>query len=248
MPVILESSTAAKTVTAGSIIERAYRILGDLGAGESMTDYQATVGLDALNAMLDSFSIERLMIYVIKQESLTWPASTSSRTIGSSGDFDTVRPVKIEAGTYFRDSNNIDYPVNIIANRSVYDDISDKTIESSYPELLFYETTSTLGTIYLYPVPNQSLTLKLNSWQALTEFNNIASTFTFPPGYRRMLAFNLAVELEGETGLLAPPAAHRIASSSRTTVKQHNHKPILAQTETAYVLHGGRRPDIVAGK
>lgn len=247
MAIILEAA-ALPAVTANDIIKRAYKILGDVGAGESLTAAQASDGLEALNAMLDSFSIERLMIYHIQQETLTWPTNTSSRTIGSGADFDTHRPDRIEVGTYFKDSNDIAYGVDVIRNRAVYDTIYDKTVTSSYPELLMYDPSVTWGTIYVYPVPNQALTLYLNSWQPLQIFDTLTEALTLPPGYRRMLSYNLAVELEPESGLVLPITAHRIANQSKSIVKRQNDLPILSQTETAYVLHGRGRSDIVAGK
>lgn len=236
------------SITANDLITRAYRILGDISESETITAHQANIGLEALNTMLDSFSIERLMIYEVRQESLTWPASTSSRTIGSGADFDTHRPDRIEGGTYFQDSNSIAYPVDIIRNRAVYDGIYDKTVTSSYPELMFYEPSSTWGTLYVYPVPDQSLTLKLNTWQPLQVFDNLTEAHILPAGYRRMIPYNLAVELEAETGLPVPPNAMRIAMQSKKAIKANNNLPILSQTETAYVLNGRGRSDIVAGK
>jgi len=247
MPIILETG-ALPNVTANDIIERAYRILGDLGTGEAMTASQANDGLEALNAMLDSLSIERLMIYQVRQEDLTWPANTVSRTIGSGGDFDTHRPDRIETGTYFEDSNAIAYGVKIIRNREVYDAIYDKTVTSSYPNLIFYDPAVTLGTLYVYPVPAGALTLKLNSWQPLTVFDSLSEVHNLPPGYRRMLQFNLAQELEGESGLIIPETARRIAGESKSIVKRQNNLPILSATETSFVLHGRGRSDIVAGK
>jgi len=247
MPIILETG-ALPDVTADDIITRAYRILGDLGSGEALTASQANDGLEALNAMLDSFSIERLMIYQVRQESLTWPANTTSRTIGSGGDFDTHRPDRIETGTYFQDSNNIAYGVKVVRNREVYDNIYDKTVTSSYPNMLFYDSSVTLATMYVYPVPNQELTLKLNSWQPLTVFDSLAEVHNLPPGYRRMLQYNLAKELEAESGLVLSMGAHRIANQSKAIVKRHNDLPLLSTTETAYALHGRGRSDIVAGK
>lgn len=247
MAVNTENGTLA-SITANDFITRAYRILGDIAESETITAHQANIGLEALNAMLDSFSIERLAIYEVRQEDLTWPASTTSRTIGSGADFDTHRPDRIEDGTYFQDSNSIAYPVDIIRNRAVYDNLYDKTVTSSYPELMFYEPSSTWGTLYVYPVPDQSLTLKLNTWQPLQIFDTLTEEHIMPAGYRRMIAYNLAMELEAETGLPIPPSAARIAMQSKKAVKANNNLPILSSTETSYVLNGRGRSDIVAGK
>jgi len=244
---IVTESAALTTTTANDLITRAYRILGDTGEGEALTASQASDGLEALNSMLDSFSIERLMIYHIRQESLTWPANTASRTIGAGADFDTHKPDRIENGTYFQDSNNIAYHVDVVRNRAVYDNIYDKTVTSTYPNLLMYDPSTTWGTMYVYPVPSASITLKLNSWQPLQIFDSLTEALTLPPGYRRMIQYNLAEELEAESGLVLPPGARRIAAKSKAAVKRHNDLPILSQTETSYVLHGRGRSDIVEG-
>lgn len=247
MAVNTENGTLA-SFTANDFITRAYRILGDIGTGEACTAAQAEVGLEALNAMLDSFSIESLMIYEMRQEDLTWPASTTSRTIGSGADFDTHRPDRIGDGSYFQDSNNIAYPVKVIRNRDIYDGISDKTVTSSYPEMLFYEPSSTWGALYVYPVPSGSLTLKLNSWQPLQIFDTLTEAHILPSGYRRMIAYNLAMELEAEAGLPITPNAMRIGLQSKASIKRNNNLPIFSSTDVSYALRGRGRSDIVAGK
>lgn len=245
---IVTEQAALPSTTAQNLIKRAYKILGDVDWQEPLDSSQATDGLEALNTMLDAFSTEGLMIYQIRQEQQTWPANTTSRTIGPSGDFASHRPLKIEEGTYFQDSNSIAYPVEIARSRSTYDNIYDKTVQSSYPRLIYLDTSVSEATIYVYPVPNQSLTLFLNTWQPLTVFDTLTETFVLPPGYRRMIAFNLARELAPEVGLPMPMDAMRMAAESKSQIKRINHRPIYGATETAYALNGMGRSDIVAGK
>lgn len=240
--------TGSTTTTAQAMIKRAYGILGDIAPHEDLTADQAATGLEALNTMLDSHSIMRNAIYEINQTTFTWPSGTTTRTIGSGGDFDTLRPNRIEDGTYFQDSNNIAYPVDIIRNREVYDGIYDKTVTSSYPEMLMYDTSYPLGTLYAWPVPDQSLTLYLNQWNPLQVFETLTETLALPPGYRRMIVFNLAVELEAETGLPCPKKAVGIAASSLRAVKRNNNIPILSNTDVFYVLQWNGKADIVAGR
>ncbi|MDX1811033.1 MAG: hypothetical protein R3240_03740 [Gammaproteobacteria bacterium] len=245
---IVTETGALPTTTASDIITRAYRILGELGTGEALTATQASDGLEALNALLDSLSIDVGMIYQIRQDSLTWPTNTTSRTIGPSGDFAVHRPAKILEGTYFEDANSISYVPEIARNREVYDAIPDKTITSSYPELVFYDPSVSEATIYVYPVPDQALTLHLNSYQPLTVFDTLTETFLLPPGYRRMLAYSLAEELEAEVGLLMPPGARKIASDAKKLVKRNNNRSIYSSTDAFSALHGQGRSDIVAGQ
>lgn len=243
----METGTVPVT-TAQAMIKRAYGILGDTAPGESLTASQAEIGLEALNAMLDSFSIEKLMIYEMAQITHTWPANTTSQTIGDGGDIDTRRPDRIVDGSYFEDSNNITYPVIATRNREVYDEIDDKTVESSYPHILFYETSYPLGTLYAYPVPNQSLTLHLNLWNPLQIFETLTEQHALPPGYRRMIVYNLAVELEAETGLPCPANAQRIAITSKRAVQRNNNVPLYSKTDVYNVINGRGKSDIVAGR
>ncbi len=236
------------TTTAADLILRAHRILGNKGEGETLTADEKNDGLEGLNAMLDSMSIERLMIFQIRQESFSWPADTVSRTIGSGGDFDTNRPNEIAEGTYFRDTNTIDYPVDIVVNRSTYDQITDKTVTSTYPELLFYDPSITIGTLYTYPVSNQVMTLFLNQWQPLQVFDSLTEALVLPPGYRRMIHYNLAMELEAEVGLPMSAKAVKIANDSKKLVKRKNNLPIYSATETFFVMDNSRKTDIIAGK
>lgn len=243
-----DEQAAQTAFTANDIITRAYRILGDLGRGEALTADQASDGLEGLNALLDSQTLQKGMIFQIRQEDLTWPASTTSRTIGSSGDFDTHRPDLVSPGTYFTDSNNIAYTPTITHDRAVYDKIEDKTTSSSYPELLFYERSNPLGTLFVYPVPANSLTLKLNQGQPLQVFDTLTEALAAPPGYRRMLPFVLALEMEAEVGLPMPQNAKNIAREAKRTLARHNNLPTISSTEVFHVLRGGRRSDIVAGR
>lgn len=243
----LETGTVP-TTTAQAMIKRAYAILGDIGQGEDLTAAQASIGLEALNAMLDSFSIEKLMIYEMNQTTHAWTANATSKTIGSGGDFDTHRPDRIGDGTYFQDSNNIAYPVNVVRDREVYDGIYDKTVTSSYPEILFYDPSYPLGTLYAYPVPNQALTLYLNQWNPLQVFETLTEQHALPPGYRRMIVYNLAVELEAETGLPCPANAQQIAINSKRSVKRNNNIPSYSRTDVFYTLKSRGKSDIVAGR
>jgi len=243
----LETGTVP-TTTAQAMIKRAYGILGDIGQGEDLNAAQAATGLEALNAMLDSISIMRNAIYEINQTTHTWPANTTTRTIGSGGDFDTRRPDRIADGTYFKDSNNIAYPCEVVRNRDIYDTIYDKTVTSSYPNLLMYDTSYPLGTLYAWPVPDHALTLYLNQWNPLQIFETLTEALALPPGYRRMIVYNLAVELESEAGLPCPDSARRIAASSLRAVKRNNNIPILSNTDVFYALKGNGKADIVAGR
>lgn len=214
--------------------------LGAIQAGETLTAANATDCLAALNSMLDSFSLDRLFVYQVVQNSYAWAADTASRTIGTGGNFSATRPTKIEEGTFFRDSSNQDFPVAITEDRAVYDRICVKSTGSTYPELLFYSSGYPLGILYAYPRPSEALTLYLNSWQTLQSFSALTTDLSLPPGWQHMIEHNLAVELEPVFNLPCPDSVKRIAIESRTRIKRINAPSMLANLDPGLIGSGGR--------
>lgn len=221
------------------LIKTAAQKLGALESGESLTAEEANDGLSVLNSMLDAMSIDRRYVYHIQQESFTWTGAATSKTIGSSGDFNTTRPEQIEEGTFFRDSSNNDYPVTVTENRQVYDRLTVKSTSSTYPQILFYDKAYPLGTLYVYPVPSSALTLKLNSWKILQSFTALTTDLSLPKGYQWMIENNLAVALEPVFSMKARDSVVRAANKSLSSLSRLNSPSLIASTEAVAVIEGG---------
>jgi hypothetical protein len=231
--------------TALQLIETSAKKLGALQAGESLSAADAADSLAALNSMLDGWSIDRLLVYEIQQDTHTWPASTTSRSIGTGGNFNVTRPTKIEKGTFFRDSSNNDYPVIVTMDRVTYDSLTVKSTTGTYPNILFYDPAYPLGLLYVYPTPSVALTLHLNTWQVLQNFASLTTDLSLPPGYQRAIEFNLAVELEPIFNLKVPDSVVRIAAKSMAALKAINAPTLIASvSDAAAALGQGGRWDI----
>jgi len=235
---IILSTSGITQITANDIIEAAALKLGAKMTGESLTADEADDSLNILNSMVDSMTTDGNLIFKVQQEALSWAGGNANRTIGSGGDFDTTRPSRIEAGTFFRDGS-IDYPVEIVRDRATYDRLCSKTDTSNYPEILYYETGSPLGKLYAYPVPSSTITLYLNTWAQLQNFPTLTEVLSLPPGYRWFLEHNLAVALQSVFSLPVPASVEREAEKSRRRIERMNHRPIVSRLETA-----GRSYDI----
>ena len=208
--------------TPSTMILRALRLLGEKVVAGTLSSDEQTAYLADLNTMLESWSLERLMVYQLLQESKALTASTGSYTIGTGGAFNTTRPTRIVDPCFIRDSSNLDYPLTII-DAEQYGRITQKTLDGQRPEYLFYDGAfaSSLGTIYLYPEPAASLTLYINSWKQLQTFALISTTVVLPPGYQRAIEFNLAVELAGGFTNVSQEVA-KIARESKAVIKGFN--------------------------
>lgn len=212
--------------TASDIITPALKLVGAVAPGEPPSSEDSDDALNVLNMMLEGWNIDNLMCYQIINESFTWPATTASRTIGATGNFVTTRPVEILDSTYFRDTSanpDVDFPVSTITEEQ-YSAIGVKTTPGTYPYLLYCDQAVPNATIYVYPVPSSSLTICISSTKQLSQFTSLSTDANLPPGYKRALIYNLAVELFGWHGLAVNPSVAKIASNAKTAIKRINHK------------------------
>lgn len=231
-------------ITAQTMITRSMRLIQVLGTDANPTAQEAADGLYALNSMLDAWSVERLMVYQVQQNSYSWASGASSKTIGSGGDFDTSRPIRIEKeGNFFRTSRGLDYPVTVYS-REEYDGIGSKTAGGAIPEYLFHDGGFPLMTLYAYPVPSETLTLYINKWKPLQQFTALTSQLLLPAGYQAAIEYNLGPWLAPEFGAAAVKAAERLekrAAQLKTAIKNVNQPDLIAKTDLPLV---GRRSRI----
>jgi hypothetical protein len=226
------------------MIIRALQMIGEKTIGGTLTTAEQTAYLSALNAMLDSWSIEGLMVPNLLQESKALTTSVGSYTIGSGGSFNTTRPTKIVDPCFIRDSSSYDHPL-VLVDAVTYGHIGLKTLDGSYPQFLYYDMADVagLGTIYLYPEPSASLTLYINSWKQLQQFATISDAVVLPAGYQRAIESNMAVELApGFTSVL--PEVRRIAAESKAAIKKINTRVGVMQMPAGIIRS---HPNIITG-
>lgn len=229
--------------TAATLINRALRLLGQIGSGEEGTSAELSDGLTALNQMVEGWRNDGQLSYAMQELTLTLSDGDGSYTIGPSGDVNTTRPVRIDRAWIV--DNNISYPVRII-EEAEYAGIPDKTTESVWPDRLLYRPTMTTGTMVVYPVPNATRTMKLVVVVPVTEFAATSTAVSLPPGWERALSFNLAVEWASEFEMDAPPRVVAIARDSKAALKRMNARPIVADNEIG-ALFGARTGNIYTG-
>lgn len=222
--------------TAGDIVRAALGKLLVLSSQDTLTSAEVEDGLDALNAMMDSWWNESLAVYQIKQESFPLTAAVGAYTIGSGGTWNTTRPVRITGG--FVRYQSVDYQLQIL-DRPQYDLISYKT-NQGIPLALFYDRAYPLGTVTLYPLPQPAgMTIFLDSYLQIQSFANATDLIDLPPGYARALIFNLAVEISADYNKEVPPTVARIAAQSLGTLKRNNRQDVVARFDSA-ILTGSR--------
>jgi hypothetical protein len=208
--------------TAGDQINGALRLLGVLAEGEVPSAETANDALIALNQMLDSWSTESLSIYSTQDQVFNWTPGLPMQTLGPTGDFVGNRPVLLDDSTYFRDpGTNVSFGIKLI-NQQQYNGIAVKTVTSTYPQVLWVNTTFPNIEIFIYPVPTRVLEWHFVSFTELEQPAALTTPLAFPPGYLRAFRYNLASEIAPEFGIEAPPTVARIAMASKRTLKRIN--------------------------
>lgn len=213
--------------TGTTLITRALRMLGVVSSGGSATTNQLADGLVALNGLLESWRNDKLLVYSQVDNSLTMVVAQQSYTIGVSGDLNITRPVKFDDA--YMTQSGTDSPVRLIG-QGEWDDLPSKTVTSPIVTKAFYNPTMTTsqGTLKVWPVPSAANVLHLITWTALASLAAVGDTVTLPPGYDRMIASNMAIELAPEYGASASQEVIKIARDSMAAVKRINIRPILA--------------------
>lgn len=201
--------------TALGIIKSAMRKAGVLTKTENPSADEAIDGLEMLNDLLASMSNDSMVIYARVLEQFTVSSGTAGYTIGTGGDFNTARPIKI-ISAYVR-SGGIDYGLSEISDEQ-YASISYKTI-GSIPQFINYTNGYPLGTVKLYPVPASDYQLFILSEKQLSEFS-INEDVLLPPGWKRMLIYNLAMELCPEYGQPVTQEIKLIADDSKNEIRR----------------------------
>lgn len=233
--------------TTRELLSGAHRLLGLVNSGNVLPEAVYQDNLVALNQMIDSWSTERLAVFCTQDQTYYWEAGARIRTLGPTGDFvyilanqsdtpivtqgddyigvddaTTQRPILLEDSTYFRDpTTNVSYGIKFI-NQLQYNNIAVKTVQSTYPQVLFVNNTFPNITLSVYPVPNRMLEFHFISVQPLANPTTLETDLAFPPGYLRAFRYNLALELAPEFNVEPPAEVRRVAMYSKRNLKRIN--------------------------
>lgn len=200
--------------TARELITRSFRKAKILARGENLTAEEANDGLAELNALLSSWSTEGLMAYSRVSENFTLTPNDGEYTIGSGGDFNTIRPMFISSA-FVRDSGT-DYALSIISEEA-YNAIPDKD-QTGIPRSLVFDNGNPLAKIKLYPYPSSNYTLHLLSEKPLTSISTLDTVLSFPSGWEDALDYNLQVRLSPQYGQEVDAVMLKTAQQSKSNI------------------------------
>lgn len=186
---------------------------------DSPTDAQNASALLSLNYLINYVGVELLSPFLVR-ESYTLTVDDYDYTIGSGGNFDTVRPLKIERA-FLRDADGYDYALKIMSPAD-YNDKSDKEV-TSRPRYLYYLPEYPLGRVLFDSAPDYAYGLHIESWKPITEFalsTTTVESLLLPPEFKPFLIYNLAVTLAEDWDRVIPQSVLVMAERTKSAIER----------------------------
>jgi hypothetical protein len=238
--------------TANDIIIGALRRINAYAPGDILSSEDANDALTLLNDLLDTWSTEHLTVFNNNEFVANLTPGKFSYTIGTGGDFNTARPLRI-TNAYTRltatGSTGIDYPCETISGDE-YTSIGLKSQPGPWPKVVYYNENFPLGQLLFWPVPTMGGEFHLWTDNIFSVFANLTDVVSLPQGYTRALKLNLALELAPEYGKTPSELLVDQARKAKFALKALNANPQAPATfdpaigsssrsDAGWILHGG---------
>lgn len=251
-----------------SLIDQSLRKLGAISAGDQPDAAEYADALDALKSMLDGWSLEDLLVPFWATEQFTLSPTQNRYSMGSGGDWDTVRPERID---YVRiiDAGGNAYPVQPTTPGK---EQWQATVPAADPSRFMTNADARFTWVEFnsYPLSTVALVTSLKPFNApaIDNFDleydpnadastiypsgftltGISTTIEFPSGYLQAIIYNLAVHLAPEyPGITLPEVVVAMAANSKRLIKRRNSKPRELRFEWALQHNRAPRYDIQSG-
>lgn len=207
-------------LSARQIGTTALLLLGVASAEQPISAFMAQNALEMLNAMLDAWSVERLLTWTRPKVPLVLVPGRATYTWGVStppADIPREPPVRLELAllTVEDTTPGLEWEVVILDQAEYEAGVTMKGMTSSYPTALFLEPTRPVAQLHVWPVPDHPYTLQLLPWSAHAPYAAWDDVISWPNGYARAFQFNLALELAPQYGVEPSPLVLRTAEESK---------------------------------
>lgn len=224
------------STTAQALIEDSMKRIGALASGEALPAAEAADAFRRLNELVDNWSTQRLTQRVIAREVFDLVGNQASYTIGTGGNFNTARPEFVDDVRLILTTPTPDneIPLSPLTSQA-YTDLVVKALTSTQPSHWYYDPTMPTGTLYLWPIPDNSTNdVALYLPRALEQFAALSTVYVMAPGYYRALRLNLALELAPEFGREVDGQLAVTAAQALSDIKHLNVEMADLELDPAY--------------
>jgi hypothetical protein len=208
-------------ISARDMIEDALFEINVLGPGQPVNAGVEARAFRRLNNMLEALSLNNNKIYVDTEEVQTLTSGTARYTVGSGGDFDTNRPLKIYGDAFIRTSGGTDYPL-LYRSQDQYRRMPTKGT-TTRPYFFTYTPEFPLGKFSFYPTPaNSTDAVHYRANVLLDQFATVTTEVTFPPAYQMAIMLSLAIGISAQNGKTVTPELAATAGAAWDAIEQGN--------------------------
>lgn len=214
--------------------------IGAVAIEETPTAAELIGAMNVLNNMIEAWNTESLAVPGVRPETFALSAGQATRTIGTGGDFNTTRPIRIVKAR-IKDSGGTEYDCEVTENYDYYASIIVKSTQSVLPTLIYYDAGVPLGTLYFWPVPSDaSYSVVLWNMEQISGFTSLSDNVIVQPGCKRALEYNLSIELGPKYGKKATADLIQLAIMSKADLKRSNYSIGELKADPGLVGSGGR--------
>jgi hypothetical protein len=190
------------------LITGSLRLLQVKSSDAALTAEEANDALETLNELLESYVNAPYSLFKETREEITLPSSATSYTWG--------------LGAY---NINSEPPNQLISVRTSGSDVAVLSMDDFKADIhmgAYYYPSWPVGTLYYSGSAGEVLSIV--SYKPLARYTNLSDTVDLPPGYKRMLKYNLALDLAPEYQTTAGQDVRMIAKEALTLIKRRNHR------------------------
>ena len=213
-------------ISARQIGTTALRLLGVAAAEQPISADMAQSALDALNAMIDGWAVERLLTFTRPKIALPLVPGQGVYTWGlieppdAPADIPREPPVRLEMAllTVNDTTPGLEWEVEVFTQSEYESAVWLKGMESSYPSMIYLEASQPVARLHVWPVPQMAYTLQLLPWTAHAPYEHWDHAISWPNGYARAFQFNVAIELAPQYGVEPSPIVLRTAEESKRAI------------------------------
>lgn len=178
-------------LTRNEIIARAYRIIGVLSDGDTLSGQQLSQGADALNTILKDWENDGIFLWNMQEKSQSVIASTTSYTVAND-------IIGIDRAWYV--TNGRVEPVEIKSYRD-YKLLNDTTETSDTPDIVALGHEISSPTLYVWPTPSAAYTLYYIAVTQLKDLDSSSGSPEIPQRFLKAITYKLASDLADENVL-----------------------------------------------
>lgn len=227
-------------MTVQELVDAGLTYCGRLAAGRTAGVVESQVGLATLNAMLDAWRTERLLVNAELRTLFNIVSGQQEYIIGLApapvADFAIERPEQIHRAEFVftNVTPNVETPIRILTSQE-WAAMSPKTLTSTITTMLWYQPLVPNGKITLWPKPTQNWKIGLWTWSILAQFAALTDVVIIPPGYLEAIQLNLAIRLAlkyPDTAVLAPGVVE-LAKLAKSNIKTMNAPNLEMRIESA---------------